>query len=108
MVSEVEQEVPVPMAEGIPAPEIGTTAEPEETDHYKKPPSDIMGFVDYIMITLFFIATFLNIVYLGSDDPAERLMAMQFMAIALLGAIGIGVKTRFDHLPLRNAYGEVI
>ncbi len=86
----------------------GAISGPEQVDRSKSPPIDILGLLDYIIISLFFIATFVNIVYLGSDDALERLMAMQFVAIALLGAIGLGVKTRFDLLPLRNAQGEII
>ncbi|MHA1890284.1 MAG: CPBP family intramembrane glutamic endopeptidase [Promethearchaeota archaeon] len=57
---------------------------------------DRLDVITYFMIVLYFIAIFQNITLLSSPIAADQKIALQAMAIALLGVGGIALKTLFD------------
>jgi membrane protease YdiL (CAAX protease family) len=63
---------------------------------------DVFEYLTYAILILFFICVFQNITYIGSPDSAQRILAMQYLAIAALGSAGLVMRAIYDNVPIRR------
>ena len=70
--------------------------------------TDKFEVITYLMIILFFIATFMNVTFLGSAIEKERLLATEFLAVSWLGGCGLVTRALFDYMPVRSFEGQII
>ena len=101
--------LPAKVPEGVPpATNAPFESEPEFTKKSFFSKSDSFEIITYLIIILFFIATFMNVTFLGSAIEKERLLATEFLAVSWLGGCGLVMRALFDYMPVRNIEGQII
>ncbi|MHA1265089.1 MAG: CPBP family intramembrane glutamic endopeptidase [Candidatus Helarchaeota archaeon] len=99
---------PAPSSEsGATVPGVPVVSEPEEVRKSLFAKPDRFEIIMYLILLLFFIATFMNVQYLGSAVESERRVAVQYLAIAGLGAAGLSMRAVFDHIPVVDIENNV-